>query len=159
MAKDVALLSEIEKKNLLYAVYGETNPIKAYEAKIISSILTIHTGEYFWRFQKGIFCKNCRRELTALDYLLSAFKSHSVEFIVKQICPEYEETGECDHEADAITVERIDVVERGTTITCVNCGTDDVSPTYDLYAHPGCKGYTIRMSPEMYNMLCVRVGI
>jgi hypothetical protein len=80
------------------------NPIRPHEAAIVSSILRIHTGEHFWRFQKHVYYPGCRRELTTLDYFLSGLKHHTVDFILKQICPDYEQHGTCDHEADAISV-------------------------------------------------------
>ena len=80
-------LSVTEKKHFLNEVYKETNPIKPHEAEIISSILKIHIGEHYWRFQKHLFCKACGKELNVLDYFLSGLKHHSVDFINKQICP------------------------------------------------------------------------
>ncbi len=44
-------MSSAEKNRFMKEVYKETNPTKPHEAEIISSILKIHTGEHFWRFQ------------------------------------------------------------------------------------------------------------
>ena len=142
-------LSDNEEKDLLKHVYKHTNAIKPHEAEIISSLLKIHTGEHHWRFQRHIFCEGCHRELTVLDYFLSSLKHHSINFILKEVCPDFEKDGTCDHEADSISVDRVDVVEHGMEISCVNCGV--TRPGYELYLHPGCKGYVIRMPERKYN--------
>jgi hypothetical protein len=152
-------LTEPQKKQFLNVVYGHTNPIRPHEAAIVSSILRIHTGEHFWRFQKHVYCPGCRRELTTLDYFLSGLKHHTVDFILKQICPDYEQHGTCDHEADAINVDKIDIVPHGIQIDCIACGGVYESLLYDLYVHPGCKGYVIRLSQAKYDAILKEAGL
>lgn len=142
-------LNAKQKKKYLNQVYKLTNPIKPHEAEIISSILRIHTGEHFWRFQKHVFCGGCRRELTVLDYFLTGLQHHDVEFILKQVCPDYEEHGTCDHEADAINVDKIEVVDHAMPVMCTQCGFLN-NGDYKLYVHPGCKGYMIRLPNAMH---------
>ncbi|EPV1127149.1 hypothetical protein ACV17F_005122 [Vibrio harveyi] len=148
-------LNKAQKKAMLNLAYSETNPIKPHEAAVISSILKIHTGEHFWRFQKHVFCGGCRKELNVLDYFLSSLKHHSPEFILGEICPDFKIDGTCDHEADAITVDKVDIVKHESRITCMSCGYENKSEVgaYKLYVHPGCKGYVIRMGENKYKEL------
>ena len=152
-------LTEPQKNNSLMSYIGTPNPIRPHEAAIVSSILRIHTGEHFWRFQKHVYCPGCRRELTTLDYFLSGLKHHTVDFILKQICPDYEQHGTCDHEADAINVDKIDIVPHGIQIDCIACGGVYESALYELYAHPGCKGYVIRLSQAKYDAILKEAGL
>lgn len=143
----------------LDVLYNHTNPIKPHEAAIVSSILRIHTGEHFWRFEKQLYCPGCRRELTVLDYFLTALRHHSVDFIIKEICPDYEVGGTCDHEADAINVDRIDLVEHPIAINCTACGGVFERQQYVIYSHPGCKGNILRMPATTFDRLCAQARI
>lgn len=127
----------------------ETNPATDYEIGVINTITGFKKKAGEWRFQKGVHCEKCNRELTILDYFLTGIQHHSLTEIQKFICPDFEKQESCDHDIDPEKVDRYEIADHPNPIGCVNCGHVN-QMMHKLYSHPGCKGMVLRMPKETY---------
>lgn len=178
------MLTEADKLRLVEYVYANTNPVRAHEAGIISSILGHKFGQHVWRVRKNHFCDGCRREMTVLDYFLTALQMHSVEFINRSIFGEFEleEESPVGLQLDVRAAEsRIDIATHALDVLCAVCGTlnhgvepDSTGggPRYVryLYGHPGCGGgsntprcerlvQVLRIGDQTYSAIAAKLGL
>lgn len=139
----------LTNKQVWEQVKTETNPASTYEIGVLNTITGFHKTAGEWRFQKGISCEKCRRELTILDYFLTGIQHHSLDGIKKFICPDFQSKSNCNHHIDPELVDRYEIADHANPIICVNCGHLNAM-NHKLYSHPGCKGMVIRMPKETY---------
>lgn len=144
------MLADAVKPSLLHLVQEHTNAATDFELSVINKLVGIEKLNGEWRFQKGLICRNCHRELTILDYFLSGLSHHSLKFIQDSVCPDRVD-GQCRNPVSAeAAVNRVDVVDHEMPINCVNCGTVYFSISYAMYLHPACAGAIIRMSTSQH---------
>lgn len=150
---------ELEGKNkakFVEYIYSITNPVRAHEAAIISSILGFKMGQHLWRFRKNHFCGGCNRELTALDYFLSALRTHSVDFLRTEVLGDIraEDADRVEFQFEtSLSNTRIEIARHTLNTVCVVCGFENpgndpndpssaMSGRCDIYfyKHPGPGG-------------------
>ncbi|WP_156219777.1 hypothetical protein [Pandoraea apista] len=135
-----------------------TNPIKPHEAKIIANVLG---GEvrHEWRFKNHVFCRGCRRELSALDMFLSSLEHHPPSMLREHVYGDRApRLGAVVYESD--DGPKIRVMDHSISVTCVNCGvvnesSDDNRCNIYIYSHPVIPPTLteISMSTEIYNQV------
>ncbi len=146
----------LDKNKVWKLVKQETNPATNYEIGVINTILGIKKRADEWRFQKGIHCYRCSRELTILDFFLSGIQDHSIEEIKDLVVKDLKDPGQCEHDDDPNLINYVEVADNTSPITCCNCG-NTMNLMHKLYMHPGYKGRVIRMPSNIYRKFAEKI--
>ncbi|MER8445687.1 hypothetical protein NKH52_21085 [Mesorhizobium sp. M1066] len=148
-------LTSIQSEAFVRQFYLNTNPIKPFEAEIIQNILQTDVPQHDWRTLNHIFCKGCRRELTALDLFLSGLKQHSPKFIDDYLHNGASGGGEVAY-SDGRHCD-IQVFHHDLHVVCIQCGTemDEATPQDHIYGYKRPKRPigVISVSVKVFNWL------